>query len=348
MKPQNWKTTIVLGAGLLLGAPLAASAAADPVADFYKGKNIDLYIGFSQGGGYDAYARLVGRFIGDRVPGGPKVIPRQKVGAGSLTAINFVYTIAPKDGTVLATADQALPLNQLIDDPGVKYDSSKLIWIGNPNADVNIVVTWHTTGIKTIDDAKKRVITMGATGPVPNTSALYPQLLDTFAGTKFKTVTGYPGGADVDLAMERGELDGRGSDAWASLKATKSDWVRDKKVNILVQIGLAKAKDLPDPPLLMDIAKNDSDRALLKLLSATTTIGRPLFSTPDVPKDRVAALRKAFDDTVKDPAFRAEAAKEKLDVNPVSGAELQKIVADMLATPKPVVTRLKAVFAGKE
>ena len=346
MRFPTIRTFVCLMTAMLVLATMGRAAAADEVSDFYRGKTISLYIGFSQGGGYDAFGRLVARFIGNHIPGAPSIIPRQMPGAGSLTATNYIYNIAPRDGTALATADQALPENQLVGDPAVKFDADNFAWIGNPNADVNIVITWSGTGVKTLEDAKRREVTMGATGPAPNTSALYPSLMNRLLGTKFKIITGYPGGADINLAMQRGELDGRGSDAWTSLKARKPDWLRDGKVNILVQIGLAKAKDLPDPPLLMDLAKNAEDRTLLKLISATTAIGRPVFSTPGVPAVRVAALRRAFDEMMVDPQFIAEAHKERLDLNPVAGAEVQKIVADMLATPKPIAARLKAIFEG--
>jgi tripartite-type tricarboxylate transporter receptor subunit TctC len=332
--------------GLALVAFQAAPAIAEPVEEFYKGKTISLYIGFTQGGGYDVYARAVARFMGRHIPGNPAIVPRQMTGVGSLLAANNTYNTAPKDGTVLATADQAIPVNEFVDDPGVRFRSDKFAWIGNPIADVNITLMWHASGIKTVEDAKSREITMGATAPPPNTSALYPRLMNTMLGTRFKIITGYPGGADVDLAMERGELHGRGSNAWATLKATRPDWVRDRKVNIITQIGLDRAKDLPEVPLLTELVKGEDDQALVRLLSATTSIGRPLFSTPDVPVDRVAALRHAFDETMKDPEFLAAAAKAGLDVQPISGAQLQTIVADMLATPKPVADRLKAVIAA--
>jgi tripartite-type tricarboxylate transporter receptor subunit TctC len=334
--------------GFVLAALQSTQAFADPVADFYTGKTISLYIGFTQGGGYDTYARAVTRFMGKHIPGNPMIVPRQMPGVGSLLAANHVYTVAPKDGTVLATADQALPVNEFVDDPAVRFRSDRFAWIGNANDDVNIVLMWHASGIRTVEDARGREITMGATAPAPNTSALYPRLMNTMLGTKFKIVTGYPGGADVDLAMERGELDGRGSNAWATLKATRPNWIRDRKVNIITQIGLQRAKDLPDVPLLTELVKGGDNQTLVRLLSATTSVGRPLFSTPDVPADRVAALRRAFDATMKDPEFLAAAAKAELNVNPTTGEELQRIVADMLATPKPVAVRLKAIIAGRE
>jgi tripartite-type tricarboxylate transporter receptor subunit TctC len=326
----------------------AAPALADPVADFYTGKTISLYIGFTQGGGYDTYARTVARFLGKHIPGNPTIVPRQMPGAGSLAATNYLYNVAPKDGTALGTADQALPVNEFVDDPAVRFHSDQFNWIGNANADVNIMLTWDASGIKTIDDAKAREVTMGATAPAPNTSALYPRLTNTMLHTKIKIATGYPGGADIDLAMERGELDGRGSNAWATLKATRPEWVRDQKVNILMQIGLARAKDLADVPLLTELVKAGDDAALVKLLSATTAIGRPIFSTPNVPADRIAALRRAFDATMTDPDFVAAAQKAGLDLNPTTGEEVQAIVADMLATPKSVSERLKAIIAGRE
>ena len=250
------------GALVLLCAPALAQGSA---ADFYKGKTINLYIGFGAGGGYDTYARTVARFMANHIPGHPTIVPRQMTGAGSLTAANFVYNAAPKDGTVLATANQTLPLNQIVGDPGVKFKAQKFAWIGNPDADVNIVVTWSKSGVKTFEDAKKRIVRVGATGTPPTASALYPVLMNDVLGAKFKVILGYRGTTDMDLAMQRGEVDGLGSDAWATIKATKADWLRKHEINILVQIGLKKAKDLPNVPLLMDLAKSKADRRLLKV-----------------------------------------------------------------------------------
>ena len=209
-----------------------------------------------------------------------------------------------------------------------------------------MVVTWFTSGIKTIEDAKKKEVPMGATGY--NTSSQYVQAMNTIAGTKFKIILGYPGGADINLAMEKGEVAGRGSNSWSSWKATEPDWVRDHKINVLVQIGLSKASDLPDVPLLTDIANDATDRAALKVLSAPPTIGRPIFTSPGVPPERVAALRAAFDAVIKDPDFLEQAQVEQLDINPVSGAELQKIVADILSTPKATIDRLSAIITLPE
>jgi tripartite-type tricarboxylate transporter receptor subunit TctC len=343
----NVMTKAVLTATAAAALALAPhSARADAVADFYKGKQISVYIGFTAGGGYDAYARLVSKHMGNHIPGNPVLVPKNMAGAGSRKATAYIYNVAPKDGTSLATADQSQALQQAMQDPSIQFDVRKLVWIGNPNKDVNTLAVWHTSGIKTLDDAKKREVVVGATGS--NTSAQYPQAMNFFLGTKFKIINGYPGGNDINLAMERGEVMGRGSNAWASWKGTRPDWLRDKKIIILVQIGLQKDKDLQDVPLMMDLGKTPEDRAALKLLSAATEIGRPLFSTPDVPADRVAALRKAFDETMTDPKFIADARQAKLDLDPVPGTRLQEVVTEMLATPKPIVDRLATALEERD
>jgi tripartite-type tricarboxylate transporter receptor subunit TctC len=345
-KLRNWGT----GAGLLMAAMLAAAGlspalAQKSVEDFYKGKNVDLVIGYSPGGGYDLYARLVGQYIGKHIPGNPTIVPRNMPGAGSRTAVAWLSNVAPKDGTILATADQSLSVAQAMGDKALtdmKIDTSKLIYIGNPSADNNTTSTWHTSKVKTIQDAMKYEIPMGATGG--STSSQYPRAMNALLGTKFKIILGYPGGNDINLAMERGEVEGRGSNAWASWKSTRMDWIKDKKINLLVQIGLTKAPDLPDVPLMMDLAKNPDDKAVLKLLSASTTIGRPLFTSPGVPEERVKALRAAFEATMKDPEFLADAQKRGFDINPVSGEEMQKIVVDIVSTPRVVADRLQSII----
>ena len=315
---------------------------AQSVEEFYKGKQIDLVIGYSPGGAYDLYGRLVARHLGDYIPGKPKVVARNMPGAGSRTAAMWIFNVAPKDGTALATVDQSLSVAQALGDKQLTIDTTKLLYIGNPIADNNTVVTWHTSGVKTVEDARRKPISMGATGG--STSSQYPKAMNALLGTKFKIVVGYPGANDINLAMERGEVDGRGSSPWGLWKTTRSQWLDEKKINILVQIGLTKASDLKDVPLLMDLAANDNDRAILKVLSASTTIGRPIFTSPGVPADRVKALRDAFDKMVADPAFLAQAKKENLDIDPVSGEELQKIVQDVATSPKWVAERLQEVI----
>jgi tripartite-type tricarboxylate transporter receptor subunit TctC len=330
-----------LGILLLAAWPTAASSQ-QSVADFYRGKKLDMIIGYSPGGTYDLYARLVARYLGNYIPGKPIIVPRNMPGAGSRAAANWVYNIAPKDGTVLATADQSLSLQQAAGDKRINFDTSKFIYIGNPNIENNTTAAWHTSGIKTIDDAKRREVTVGATGG--STSSQYPRAMNALLGTKFKIVLGYPGGNDVNLALERGEVEVRGSNSWSSWKTTRPDWLTEKKINILVQIGLAKAADLLDVPLLMDLAANEEDRQLLRMLSASTHIGRPVFTAPDVPAERVAALRKAFDAMVHDPVFVAEAKREKFDIEPSSGEAMQKLVTEMMAIPKAQGERLRQII----
>jgi tripartite-type tricarboxylate transporter receptor subunit TctC len=325
-------------AALFCSLTILQPAWAQSVEDFYRGKKIDMIIGYSSGGTYDLYARLVARHLGNYIPGHPTIVPRNMPGAASRTAAAYVYNIAPKDGTVLATADQSLAIQQAMGEKR-NFDTTKFIYIGNPNAENNTTVTWHASGIKTIDDAKRKEVTMGATGS--GTSAHYPKAMNALLGTKFKVIVGYPGGNDINLAMERGEVDGRGSNSWLSWKATRPDWLRDKKINILVQIGLKKAPDLLDVPLLTDLAANEQDRAALKLLSASAAVGRPVFTSPDVPAERVKALRDAFNNMVKDPAFLEQAKKEHFEIEPVSGEDLQKIIADIVATPQSIAERLQ-------
>ncbi len=334
---------ILTSASTIGWAALAPASAQEGGEPFYKGRKIDIVIGFTVGGGYDAYARILARHMGEHIAGRPTLVPRNMTGAGSRVAANYVFSVAPKDGTVMGIADQSIPLEQALGDSGIKFDSREFQWIGNVIADNNIVATWHATPIKTIADAQRLESTMGATGY--NTSAQYPTVLNQTIGTKFKVILGYPGGNEVNLAMERGEVQGRGSNAWASYKSTKPDWVREGKINILAQVGLKRASDLPDTPLLQDLTANEQDKAALRLLSAPTAIGRPFFAPPGTPAERVKILRAAFDATMKDKGFLDEAGKGAMDVNPVSGEDLQKIVADIIDAPEAVKKRLAEMLA---
>jgi hypothetical protein len=311
---------------------------------FYRGKTIDLVIGYTAGGLYDLYARLVAQFMGEHIPGKPRIIPRNMPGGSSRTAAGFIAKVAAQDGTVMAMASQALALEQTLG-ASLQFDMGKMRYIGNPNLDNNVIVTWGASGVRTLEDAMKRETTVGSTGDDP--SSQYPKAANALLGTKFKIVVGYPGGAEIDLAMERGEVQGRGSSVWNSWKSSRGDWLREKKINILVQIGLKKAPDL-DAPLLLDVAKSDQEREVLRLLSAQTFIGKQLFVGPDVPAQRVKTLRDAFDATMKDPQLLAQAAKQGLDIGPASGEELQKVVADMLVAPKAVSGRLVEILGPRQ
>ena len=339
--PVQKRISIGLLAALLTCAGASVSLAAD---DFYKGKTIDLVIGYTPGATYDLYARLLSRHLGDHIPGNPRIVPRNLAGAGSRVAVNYIYNVAPQDGTALGTADQSLAVEQAMGDKQLTVDVNKLQWIGNPVVSNNTSVAWHTSQIRSVDDARAREVTMGATGS--STSSQYPRLMNALLGTKFKVILGYPGANDINLAMERGEVAGKGSDSWAAWKATRPDWLRDRKINILVQIGLTKNPEMGDTPLLMDLAKNDEDRQVMKLLSTSVVIGRPIFAGPGVPAERVSVLRRAFDETMKDPEFIRDAREGKMDLDPVSGEALQKLIGEIVATPKHVADRLTDIIGG--
>jgi tripartite-type tricarboxylate transporter receptor subunit TctC len=327
-------------------APAISPAAADPVADFYHGKTITMAVGTSPGGDYDLRMRMVGRHIGKHIPGNPTVIATNMPGAGQMLVANWLANVAPKDGTVMVALSQNMAVNQATGASGVKYDVRQFNWIGNTTDTPNVINAWHTSGIKTIQDVMQRELVVGATGTASG-SYLYPYALNQLVGTKFKIVTGYPGGNDVNLAMERGEVGGRGSNSWASWKSTRPLWLAEKKIIILVQVGVKRNPELADIPTMQDLAKNDMDRQVLTFISVDSAISRPLVTNAGVPRERVEALRRAFDATMKDPEFLAEADKSKTDISPMTGEEAQKIAESTIATSPDVLARANALIEGK-
>jgi tripartite-type tricarboxylate transporter receptor subunit TctC len=330
---------ILAGSFLALAVSPAFAQAPD---DFYRGRKMEIVIGYSPGGNYDLYARLIARTFGDYIPGNPSIIPRNMPGGGSRTAAAWLYSLAPKDGTALAIFDQALPIAQALRDPSLRFDVKEFNYIGNPARENNTVTAWHASGVRSIKDAMTNEVTVGSTGAA--TSSQYAMAMNALIGTKFKLVTGYPGGNDINLAMERGEVAVRGSNSWASWKSTRAEWVRDKKINILVQIGLERAPDLPDAPLLIDLAKNEEDRAVFRLISAPTALGRPIVTAPGVPAERVKVLRDSFDRMIKDPKFLEIATRERFEIDYVPGEEMQKIVGEIVDAPASVRDRLKQIM----
>src|SRR4051812_18258721 len=259
---NTFHRTLIIAA---LSVAAAVPARADDVADFYRGKRINLVIGYGSGGGYDTYARLLTRFIGEHIPGNPTIVPQNMPGAGSRGAANWLANVAPKDGTVISMLSQSTPTDQALGQPGIQFDVRRFNWIGNMVVVNNILFVWSATGIRTLDDAKVRQVAVGSTG-ASSPSVLYPQVSNNLLGTKFKIVAGYPGGGDINLAVERGEVDGRGSDSWASLKANNPRWIAERKVNILFQLGPRREPDL-DAPLWSEFAKDEEQRQILELLS---------------------------------------------------------------------------------
>ena len=332
---------IALCAVLALPTPVKAQ---DAIADFYKGKNLTIVIGLSAGGGYDIYARFIGKHLVRHIPGQPSFVPRNMTGAGGLVAANHLYNVAPKDGTMLGAPQRGVPFEPLTGsgDSKAQFDPLKFEWIGSANSETSVAVAWHTTGITSYKDLFTREIVFAGTG-AGTESVVMPYVMANLLGFKVKVIAGYPGGSEMDLAMERGEVGGRGTYSWSSFVARRMDWVRDKKVVILYQQALEKHPDLPDVPLVLDIAKNDEDRKILELQMIPLLFGRPYMAPPGTPKDRVAALRKAFNDTMKDPDFIAESKKAKLEIEPVTGQQLDDLLKKAYATPKALVDRLNEV-----
>ena len=314
---------------------LGAAGQAQSPADFYKGKNVDLTIGYSAGGGYDVYARLLARHMGRFIPGNPAIVPKNMPGAGSLGLANWLYNVAPKDGTAFGTIGRGTAFDPLLGSTKAQFDAAKFNWLGSMNDEVSVCVSWYTTGITSLEQVKHNELTVGGSGQAADTDQ-FPKVLNATIGTKFRLVTGYPGGNDVDLAMERGEVMGRCGWSWSSVVATHKSWIDEHKINVLVQLSLSKHPDLPNVPLAMDLANNDEQRQIFKLVFARQPMGRPFLAPPDVPSDRVSVLREAFMDTMKDGDFLAEAEKMKLEINPVAGDAVQEIVQDVYKTPKPI------------
>ena len=323
-------------AGLML-VPVSMAAAQSP-AEFYKGKTVELLIGYSAGGGYDVYGRLLARHMGKHIPGNPSIVPKNMTGAGSLKLANWLYNVAPKDGTAFGIIARGTGFDPLLGRKGAQFDAEKFNWLGSMNNEVSVCVAWHTTGITRIEELFGKELTVGGTGPSADTDQ-FPRVTNGVLGTKFKVVAGYPGGNDVALAMERGEVQGRCGWSWSSVKSTHQNWLDEKKINVLLQLALTKHPELPDVPLVVDLAKTDEQRRILRIIFARQVMGRPFLAPPGVPRDRVEALRKAFDDTMKDKEFLAEAQKIDLEINPVSGEEVQKLVQEAYDTPAEIKQR---------
>jgi tripartite-type tricarboxylate transporter receptor subunit TctC len=326
----------LLFAALLSLAWLGAAHAADPVESFYAGKNVTLIIGYTAGGGYDTYARVLARHLGDHIPGKPTIVPQNMTGAGSLRATNYLYSVAAKDGTVIATFARGMAMEPLLNPTGTQFDAQKLTWLGSVSDEVSICAFWHDTGIKTWQDMLDKSYTIGGSGPGADTD-IFPVALKNLFNLKLKLVTGYPGGADIVLALQRGEVMGRCGWSWSSVLSRSKQLYDTHQFNIIMQIALAKHPDLPDVPLIMDLTKDPKKLAALRLIVSRQTMARPFAAPPGIPEDRRNALRAGFDATMKDPAFLAESEKADLEVRPVSGAEIDRLVAEVYASPPDVV-----------
>ena len=335
------KTIFAASALALAAPPLPASA--DAVADFYKDKRIDLVISSTVGGGNDLLARLIARHFPQNMPGQPGIIPRNMPGAGGVTAANHLYNIAPRDGLAIGMVQNSALFEPLFGNDKAIFDVAKFNWLGSPSKDVGVLILWHTVPVNSIADAQKRGLMLGVSGGLNATPAFYARVLAYVFNINIKMIAGYPGQSEAFLALERGENEGYPSVFWSSLKVVKPDWIRDKKIKMIVHFGNKPHPELAGVPFAVDLLKDKPEaRQLMEVASAPLSVGRPMLAPPDVPADRVKALQNAIAATLKDPAYLAECAKQNLECNdPTTGAELAKIIVDTYNAPKATVEKLK-------
>jgi tripartite-type tricarboxylate transporter receptor subunit TctC len=327
----------VLAIGLLaIGVP------AQGADSYYAGKQVKLYVGSAPGGGYDILSRLVAAHIGRHLPGNPTVIVQNAPGAASRTVTTWIYTSAPKDGTAFASVFSSIPTDQLLDPTAVKFDPRKFTWLGSASRDTAVGIVWHTASVQTLEELKTNPMIVGSSGGI---TFDFPTVVREILGLKFNVIAGYKGTNEIGLAMERGEVDGNAGLIWASVKAQNQQWLREKKLRVFVQYGRERDSELPDVPLLYDLVANPADRQAFDLVFARLDFSRPYIAPPDMPKERARMLRQAFEATIKDEAFIAEAGKRKMDISLVPGAEMEKIVAKLYDTPDQIVARVRGILS---
>ncbi len=326
--------------GVAIGLCLLATTSISRATEFYAGRTITLYVGFEAGGGYDLYARLVGRHLGRFVAGEPRVVVQNMPGAAGLRVANYVYQVAPQDGTALAIAAESIALEQALQGAGTEYDASRLSWVGRIAPSASITFTWHSSKVKNFEDARQQESVIGATG-VTGITSYTPRALNRLAGSKFKLVTGYSGSSGVLLAMERGEVEG-GFAIWPEFMKQKPDWLAQKKINVLYIVAGKRAAELPDVPTTGELGRDEEARNVLRFLASTTEIGRSVFSTPNVPAERLNMLRSAFIKMTRDREFQRDAEQVGLQIDPLEGEALQQSVRTIIQSPKAIVEKAKA------
>ena len=331
-----------LAAASLIAATGVTSAARAQSETFDK--PVTIYVAGTAGGGIDLLARALARHMGKYLPGAPNVVVQDMPGAGGIRAANFLAEAAPRDGTAIGTFAGGPVIEPLIGARNPGYDMSKFTWVGAVSKDVGVCLSWGTTPFRTVEDLRDKEMIVAGTG-AGSDSDTYPIILNEVLNTKIKLITGYLGTKETIMAIESGEAHGRCSVAWSALKMARPDWLRDKKINVIMQFGLEKSRELPDVPLVLDYVKNTEDRQLMELLMGTMAVARPFMAPPGVPEGRATALRRAFDKTMKDEGFLAEAKQLQLDVEPTTGEDSQKIVQSMYATPRAVVERAKKLLS---
>jgi tripartite-type tricarboxylate transporter receptor subunit TctC len=334
---------VVNAAIVSLALALCASAAqAQSVEQFYKGRVVNLVVGFNPGGAYDPYARVVARHLPKHLPGAPDIVVKNMQGAGSVRAANYLYNVAPKDGSELGLIAGSAALEPMFGVRPTQFEGQKFSWIGSANDEPGVCFAWHTTAFTRAQDLFEKELVLGTSG----TSNLdFPLALNAVLGTRMKLVRGYNGTSAIMLAMERGEVQGMCGMVYAGLQAAHPDWLRERKVRTLMQIGLQRNSKLGDVPFVMDFAKHEDDRRVLRLLVGWTIMGRPYLAPPGIPEDRKLALRRAFDATMRDPAFLDEASKLRLDIAPITGEAIEQFLHDSYGTAKPLVERAGKILA---
>lgn len=334
-------TTLALAALTSWGTP----SFAQPADDAFKGKTITLVVGYGPGGGYDRYGRLLAKYMPAHIPGEPTIVVRNQPGAGSLNALNTVYNSGARDGTSIVHFGPEVAFEPLRNGPGIKFDPLKLTWLGSMNRQVSIAVTMARSSITSIEQTKQRVVNVGASGS-GSQSNLNPYVYNAFLGTQFKVVTGFPGTKEITLAMERGELDGIAGWSWDSLKLERPAWMKSSDVSIILQVSDRRHRELPNVPNIYDLVKSEDDRRVLDVIFAHQLLGRPFVLPPEVPADRVALLRRAFDRSLADAKLIEEADKIRLELDVVDGATITKHVERIFATPKPLLDRAAKAIAA--
>ncbi len=342
MQASGFRPMIVAAAAVLV-AMLPRAAMAQPAAEFYSHNALTISVGSGAGGGYDVYARLFARYYANHIPGHPSIVVKNQPGAGGLTNMNYMNHTAPHDGSEIAATFNTVLFLPLYGDPGAQFDPRKFNWIGSIGKQQATCVTWHTVPIKSLDDAKKQQVLVGSTGR-NSTPAIFPRILNALFGTKFKIISGYST-TEMRLALEKGEVQGICGLAWQTLQSSSPAWIANHDLNVLLQMGLVKDKDLTaSVPLALDLLSKPEDKAFFRLAVLPGEFGRPFVAPPGVPADRVEALRKAFDETMKDPAFVADATKAKMIIDPLTGAQILDLVNEAYAAPNDIRDRVAKYF----
>jgi tripartite-type tricarboxylate transporter receptor subunit TctC len=326
-------------------AGLNLPAAAQSPEQFYAGKAIDLVIGYPPAGSNDTYARLLARHLGRHVPGNPNVVPKNMPGAGSFQALANIYNVAPKDGSVIGIGAPTAPLDEKLGTQGVRFKTAEFNWIGRIDSLINIVFMWKTSPVKTLADAQRIESTLSGTG-AGSTVSVYPTVMNNVLKTRFKLIMGYRGSNEAQLAVERGEVEGH-STSWTAVKVAHPEWLPSKSITILVQFGLNRHPELPDVPTVVELARSDEERAILRAVMNATEVGTAFFTAPGVPAERVTALRRAFDATMKDPEFLDEARRMNLTIGPITGEELQKLVTEVSSITPDILDKVRAAYVTK-